>query len=35
MMREDQKQGASFRGQALRDITEQEGFPYEVVWPTI
>jgi hypothetical protein len=20
--------------QALRDITKQEGFPYEVVWPT-
>jgi len=20
--------------QALRDITEQEGFPYQVTWPT-
>jgi len=24
---------ASYR-QALRDITEQEGFPYSVTWPT-
>jgi len=24
---------ASYR-QALRDITEQEGFPYSVIWPT-
>lgn len=24
---------AAYR-QALRDITEQEGFPYSVIWPT-